>query len=518
MYNTGGSPTLTDCIFSSNSGEFGKGGGVYSDTSDLSATGCTFSENWADQAGGGMYSTGSSLTVTDCGFTGNWVGATGGGGMCNVYCTGNVTACTFSSNEATQGGGMYNEESSPAVAGCTFHGNTAARGGGVGNRRSSPTVSGCSFDGNRATYSGGGMDIFLGDPEVVDCSFDGNVSLDGGGIYIYAWGERPTVAGCTFHGNLATYGGAMYNTDSDPTVTNCTFSENIGTANGGGMHNYRAAPTLIHCTFFGNSAPVGSDIYSREDSPTVRSTILAGDCGGNTPISSGHNLESGTSCGCSQSTDQQNADPLLGPLDDNGGPTLTHALLNGSPALDAIPPPHNDEPPTDQRGVVRPQPTGGACDIGAVEMRWFTLTVAKEGTGAGTVTGSFAGIDCGGSCTASYVNGTHVTLTATPGAHSAFAGWSDAATGCGLAVALTMNEDKDVTATFSLLAFAPGDVNGDSAIDLLDVVLCTQIARGWVSGTAQQRAAADVDGDGDVDAEDVRILSEYVLGIRTTLQ
>ena len=58
-------------------------------------------------------------------------------------------------------------------------------------------------------------------------------------------------------------------------------------------------------------------------------------------------------------------DPLLGPLQDNGGPTFTHALLPGSPAIDHIPA-ENCEVTTDQRGVARPQ--GAACDIGAYEL------------------------------------------------------------------------------------------------------------------------------------------------------
>jgi len=91
----------------------------------------------------------------------------------------------------------------------------------------------------------------------------------------------------------------------------------------------------------------------------------------------GGNLDSDGSCNLTDPTDLPNSDPLLGPLQDNGGPTPTHALLPGSPAIDAIPHadctydddgnPATPEVPlaTDQRGVARPQWIG--CDIGAFE-------------------------------------------------------------------------------------------------------------------------------------------------------
>jgi hypothetical protein len=92
----------------------------------------------------------------------------------------------------------------------------------------------------------------------------------------------------------------------------------------------------------------------------------------------------------------------------------------------------------------------------------YTLTVALTGTGAGTVTSSPAGINCAdgsstGSCTASYVSGTVVTLTATPAAGSAFAGWSGACSGTGSCV-VTMSAAESVTATFNIstFTFAPG--------------------------------------------------------------
>ena len=83
------------------------------------------------------------------------------------------------------------------------------------------------------------------------------------------------------------------------------------------------------------------------------------------PINSlGYNLTDDITCGFTQPGDLVVADAMLGPLQDNGGPTETHDLLPGSPAIDAgsvnCPPPD-----TDQRGVARPQ--GTDCDIGAVE-------------------------------------------------------------------------------------------------------------------------------------------------------
>jgi hypothetical protein len=101
----------------------------------------------------------------------------------------------------------------------------------------------------------------------------------------------------------------------------------------------------------------------------VRSTILSGnvvgagpgDCGGGAASTGGHNLESGTSCGFV--TEMEGADPLLGPLADNGGPTATRMPDAASRAIDAGDP--ATCPVTDQRGVSRP--LGAACDIGAVE-------------------------------------------------------------------------------------------------------------------------------------------------------
>jgi hypothetical protein len=82
------------------------------------------------------------------------------------------------------------------------------------------------------------------------------------------------------------------------------------------------------------------------------------------------------------------------------------------------------------------------------ELVKHTLTVSKAGSGAGTVTSSPAGIDCGGSCSAQFTQGTSVTLTGAAAANSTFAGWSGACTGTGNCT-LTLDQDRAVTATFN---------------------------------------------------------------------
>jgi hypothetical protein len=102
----------------------------------------------------------------------------------------------------------------------------------------------------------------------------------------------------------------------------------------------------------------------------VTGSIIAGsqtgpNCSGTISEVAGYNLDSGTTCVLSDATDLTATDPLLGPLTANGGPTLTMALLGGSPAIDHGGSAANGCPATDQRGVVRPQ--AAACDIGAYE-------------------------------------------------------------------------------------------------------------------------------------------------------
>jgi hypothetical protein len=180
------------------------------------------------------------------------------------------------------------------------------------------------------------------------------------------------------------YGGGILNSGL-ATIVNTTISDNATNAiyGGGGLANTKGGTvTIINSTitanstspsqFQGHGAADGGGL-AIEDGATVTlvNTIVAGNENGDcrqdansvAPISGGHNLDGDGNCALSGPWDISGADPLLSPLADNGGPTLTHALMDGSPAIDA-----GDDgqcPDTDQRDAQRP--VGGACDIGAYE-------------------------------------------------------------------------------------------------------------------------------------------------------
>ncbi|MGB2807935.1 MAG: right-handed parallel beta-helix repeat-containing protein [Sedimentisphaerales bacterium] len=287
MRNENSSPTVTNCIFTSNSAEFGGGlfnyagsamvsdctftnntvshwgAGLYNNNSNSTVINCTFSGNEADQNGGGIHNReGSSPTIKNCTFIGNSAGY--GAGMYNVnYSSPTVTDCNFTNNIADQsGGGMYNnDDSNSIVTNCTFSDNTATNvGGGMCNRQSNPTVTDCTFTVNSATNAGGGIYNYYNNMTLIRCTFTGNTTtVDGGGAYNA--GGSSTITDCIFSSNSADYGGGMYNFyDSSPTITNCVFLNNTATGlsagaeGGGGMLNQNSAtPTLINCVFRGNN-------------------------------------------------------------------------------------------------------------------------------------------------------------------------------------------------------------------------------------------------------------------------
>ena len=223
-----------------------------------------------------------------------------------------------------------------------------------------------------------------------------------GGAGIFNSGETLTLNDCTITENRTgpgAAGGAIFNSGGGTlTVINSTISNNTASDLGGGFINQQpgASLTLINSTVSGNTASEtfgGGGIAIVDGTAELVNTIIAnnpsgGDCGFfSTSVSLtslGHNLDGDNTCNLNSAGDLSGVNPLLGSLQDNGGPTETHALLPRSPAIDG----GNPAPPgsggnaceaTDQRGISRPQ--GTACDIGAFEL--VELFVAHFGSGGG---------------------------------------------------------------------------------------------------------------------------------------
>jgi hypothetical protein len=278
------------------------------------------------------------------------------------------------------------------ISGLTITNGRSGGGGGIHNDRGTLTVNNCTVSGNSAN-NGGGIENFSE-------NFDGN--SPGTATLI--------VNNSTFSGNSASSdGGGIRNSgqhqgSATVTINNSTFSDNSA-GTGGGIRTDAgvdgSAPlTVMNSTFSGNSASRhgGAIAISFGVNVTVGSTILkAGASGANidgSVNSLGYNLSSDGTGPNNGSTDLLNSDPLLGSLQDNGGPTFTHALLCGSPAIDKGRNLSGDT--TDQRGLPRKfdnaglaNATGGdGTDIGAFEVQnTAPVAVCKSAT-------LIAGADC----------------------------------------------------------------------------------------------------------------------------
>ena len=295
-----------------------------------------------------------------------------GPGANNVAVSGNCTSRVFS---ITSGLNV-------TIAGLTIENGTNLSGGGIFNDHSILTVSNCALSGNSSSFGGGiynNGDFSSGSSAALfiqTSTFSGNISGDEGGA-IYNDGEfgsaSATVLNSTFSGNSDISGGAAiwiagtYGI-STVTVSASTFSGNATDNPGGGG---------IHL-----EGPSGHAVLSIGDSILNAGVASANlDNNGGTVTSLGYNLISDGGGGLLNGpADQLNTNPRLGPLQNNGGSTMTLAPLMGSPVIDqgkanAV---TSLAATTDQRGVSRPidQPGvanaagGDGSDIGAVEAQF----------------------------------------------------------------------------------------------------------------------------------------------------
>lgn len=308
-------------------------------------------------------------------------------------------------HESNVGGGILNN-GSLTLANSAIISNTASGindwGGGIYNSGSltltNSTISG-NTTGNHNAYGGG---IFNQGPmTITNSTISGNTTFAstspyspgyGGGIY--NGGYTATVKSSAISGNTAAYGGGIYKAGYPIIVINSTLSGNYSTVDGGGIYNGSGTTSLFNVTLTRNrsnsddsGSGMGGGVANAAGSTfNFMNSIIAlnenivktlpfptlddDDCSG-TILSQGNNIMYLIdSSHCTVNGAVTIADPSLGPLQNNGGPTQTHALLTGSPAIDAGNPGGCTDNfgailTTDQRGF--PRPANGLCDVGAVE-------------------------------------------------------------------------------------------------------------------------------------------------------
>ena len=340
--------------------------------------------------GGGVYHSGGRLAISNAEIFDN-TAANAGGGAFSAF-SGTLTienSMVVSNSSEFGGGGIFGFQVS--VTNSTLISNTSEWGGGIYAAAGKSAFSGSEIVNNSGTMGGGIFVGIFGDLAIDRSVLSGNFAYYGGGIDNA--GDTLTVTNSTLYLNTARYwGGGIGNFNAQAIVSNSTLHDNVAFDRGNGIyneigtmylsnntiagegqfsdakfaiHNKEGSITLVNNTITGegilNNVWIGSG-----DGLTVTNTIIANsvfglECFGDAIISLGHNLDSGNTCNLTAGGDLPNTDPMLGPLEFNGGWTETHALLEGSPAIGA-----GDGtvcPDTDQRGYGR----NGICDIGAYE-------------------------------------------------------------------------------------------------------------------------------------------------------
>jgi serine/threonine protein kinase len=348
----------------------------------LSLTGSTV----ADNSGGGIYNEGT-LSLTSSTVADN---SGGGGGIINEGTLSLTNSIVSGNHDVSAAGGIYNE-GTLSLTDSTVAGNSGGVGGGIYNE-GTLSLTDSTVAGNSSGGSGGGI-------------FNENsarpISL-----------LNSTVAGNSSGGS----GGGIFNDSGTILLTNSTVADNRSGGIGGGIASFLSinnlrprggvvefpVATITFSTLTDNTALAGADMAIKDENPFLRSqvTISESIVADSSPsagpdisgrlISTGYNLfqdNSGASFDLS-TTSQHSTDKLLSANDlsrlfaypvglrNNGGPTETYALAQGSPAIDAVPLKDcqfdaifdgQSRVYADQRGFPRPDKNEKACDIGAYE-------------------------------------------------------------------------------------------------------------------------------------------------------
>jgi predicted outer membrane repeat protein len=335
-----------------------------------------------DEHGGGIYNDHASLILSDCVVSSN-MGPNSAGGIFNDGSMGSaslqVDHCVFANNSAyVRGGAIYSSGDSGSaqlhVGTSTLTDNSANGGGAIYNDHGALMLNDCMVTNNSATFGGGGIynDGRLQGAATLEVS---NTTLNGNSVQPFA-GD----------GGGAIYNDGGFSGSANVHITNSTLSNNSAYVRGGGIYHRgyagQAVLQIENSTLGNNSAAKsGGTIYcfggKGNTEIELANTILKADPTGEnifndagTVTSHGYNLSSDDGSGYLIGLgDQINTDPLVGPLRNNGGPTLTQRPSPGSPTIDAGDPSFTPPPLYDERGPGFNRVVNGRLDIGAFEVQ-----------------------------------------------------------------------------------------------------------------------------------------------------
>ncbi len=377
-FNDGDLHVVNNSIISNNNGGNAGGGirfGSESTSHELRIEDSTIDSNNAYEYGGGVhfYTDEATLLVRNSSISGN--NATYGGGISIQYDegagshAGSVTLdnATIDNNTADVGGGVFwelDETYAPVlITDSSISNNLAESGNGGGlflyfddGLYSGMTIRNTVIDGNYASGDGGGIWFYDDDgyDVVIENSTISNNTADyGGGMWFYSDDGAPLIRNSTISANTAfSYGGGLFLTheDGDGRIDNSTVVDNYAYGNGGGVFNDNSELFIRSSIIANNSVYEGSYSEIAGEQIYARFSLIE-NLGGFNLSSNNNNIFY--------------TDPMLGPLADNGGATMTHALMASSPAIDAglnIAPSADD-----QRGDGFDRMVGLQTDMGAVE-------------------------------------------------------------------------------------------------------------------------------------------------------
>ena len=356
---------------------------------------------------------------------GNVVDPNNGGGVlnngtltmvnCNIY--GNRSTSSFPI-QGGLGGGIHNL-GSLTLNNCNIGGllpgqpNFASSGGGgIRHHAGTLVMSGGSIVGNMF----GGIQLSGTSATLSGVAITNNSRPTGGGGGVAILGATTTITGCLIANNTTdTDGAGILNNAGSTRIINSSISGNSTNLGGGaGIDSSQQPLTLINTTITNNRAALfGGGITTHGDNTvTMRNTIVAGNFQGSNPNGPADDIRGtgavdstssfnliGTCNGCGISNGTNNnqvgvANPGLGPLANNGGPTQTHALLPGSGAINAgsnalAVDQNSNALTTDQRGVGFSRIVNATVDIGAFESRGFSISTSSGTPQSATITTVF---------------------------------------------------------------------------------------------------------------------------------